>query len=205
MRGNCAGGTDYRHQSFEDIVADLDEMGGNFCRWGVELTRTVTELVRDGYWDSVPQDFRAQVGRTLKLLDTACGELCEIAKDVRREVREDHVTRLRSLAQTADELNRVLGQVWHADYMNRFKNPQYGQARFMTLEGVYGDGRSSVATLLDLDRMGTRLAEFVGRREILSWRDTVTRALAKHAVAIIVTVVGGILLAVVLGILRLAA
>lgn len=53
--------------------------------------------------------------------------------------------------------------MWHAHYMNRFK--QYGDEQFMILEDIYADGRDSVVTLLDLDAMGARLAGYVGRRQ----------------------------------------
>lgn len=164
MRGSIAGGTDYSHQSIADISTDLDDLAKNFCKWSRELSGHVKKLKENKRWAEVPDDFKIHAARAMKLIDTACDELGEIGKEIRREVQAHHSVRLRQLAKSADEINREIGKMWHADYLERWKSGHYGEDWFMIVEDIYADGRDSVATLLDLDAIGVRLDHFTGRR-----------------------------------------
>ncbi len=164
MRGSIAGGTDYSHQSIADISADLDDLAKSYCRWSRELSGHVKKLEDAKRWAQVPADFKIHAARAMKLIDTACDELGEIGKEIRREVQAHHSVRLGQLAKSADEINREIGKMWHADYIERWKSGHYGEDWFMIVEDIYAEGRDSVVTLLDLEAMSVRLDQFTRRR-----------------------------------------
>ena len=189
MRGLMAGGTDYSHQSLTDIHGDLTELAASFCEWSGELTRYVKELEAAGRWGEVPFDFRAQVAKALKLLDTACAEMKDIGRGILHEVQSHHTTRLHQLSKSADEVNRGIGQVWNADYMERWKEDHRGEDWFPTLERLYSEGRDSVATLLDLDGMSVRLAQFTGRKPTPSRSQRALGFLKEHVFGVLLAAI----------------
>ncbi len=163
VRGSFVGATDYSHQSFEDIRVDLAAWRDSLATDGPWLSAAVADLEKTPYWEEVPFDFKALLGRTLKCFDTAFGEISEILDDLDHEVREDHPRRLRAIGATADDLNRSYGSVWYRQ-IDRWRRSQYGKEEFTRLETLYSEARDIAGDLVDLDGAARRLEDFVGRK-----------------------------------------
>ena len=103
-KGIIGGMTDYSHQSFDDILTDLNEERKRTSSFRGEIVKNVNILKANSYWESyVPFNFKCQVEYAIKHYDTVIVELKDIHKDINNEVKEHHVKRLQKISTTAQE------------------------------------------------------------------------------------------------------
>lgn len=154
------GFTDYSHQSFEDMIQDLNVWIENTST-DIESIKSLHEkLINSGYWDKVDYDFKALVCYACKFFLTALSEMKEILNEIQLEVRPDHYKRLKTLGRTAIELNQDFGKIWHQNY----KNKEYGNPQFRDVEQIYQDGRDRAVSLQDLTNLAARIEDFIGKK-----------------------------------------
>ncbi|MBD3330196.1 hypothetical protein GF354_01540, partial [Candidatus Peregrinibacteria bacterium] len=109
-RGFFAGDTDYKHQSLKDMRSDLKDWVISIKSHRKSLKKKIKELEGTVQWkEKMPQDFEVIVEKSMALFETAIEELRNISKEVKKEVREDHITRLNKLGVTADEMSKRYG------------------------------------------------------------------------------------------------
>lgn len=159
-KGLIGGMTDYSHQSFNDIINDLEREEKNVTEFINQIEANIGKLNVSGYWDeNVPDDFTMIIAYSLKHYKTAKDELSEISKEIQNEVREHHCKRLQRLSTVANEINRDIGKIWHQDYGAK----QYGNTDFRIVERIYGDTRDMAVNLLDTSNIAERLTDFIGK------------------------------------------
>lgn len=111
-KGIIGGMTDYSHQSFDDILTDLNEERKRTSSFRGEIVKNVNILKANSYWESyVPFNFKCQVEYAIKHYDTVIVELKDIHKDINNEVKEHHVKRLQKISTTAREINMSIGKI----------------------------------------------------------------------------------------------
>jgi hypothetical protein len=159
-RGLLAGSTDYSHQTFRDILDDLNNWKTSLISTTETISTIVKHLQDNGYWSRVPDDFSSLVMYALKFYETSITEISGIIQDLETEVQENHISRLRSLAKTADDLNIDFGRVWHREY----KPKDYGEPNFSNVEKIYALGRDMVVDMLDLSNAAARLEDYLGMK-----------------------------------------
>lgn len=161
-KGLIGGMTDYSHQSFDDIVSDLESEKEN--------TEAFIELIEDGiqnanknkYWEeNVPFNFKSMIAYSLKHYKTTVTELNEIIEEIQYEVQEHHCKRLQRISSVAQEINYEIGQVWHRKYEDKYKD--YENEDFRLVERVYADTRDMAVNLLDISNVAGRLNDFIGK------------------------------------------
>src|SRR5436190_18066054 len=136
-KGLIAGGTDYSHQTFKDILNDLKSERKNvqFLISGIENNLKIIE--DNGYWKSkVYVDFRHIVAYSLQHYKNTVDELSDIVKELKREVKEHHCTRLHKIAKVAEQINIDIGSIWNADYDEHCVK-EYGTPNFIIVEEIY--------------------------------------------------------------------
>ncbi len=162
-KGILGGMTDYSHQSFNDIVADLITEQKNVTDLIKVIEENIVKVKSSGYWDNkVSIDFKIIVAYSLKHYKTAQEELTEISSEIQNEVREHHCKRLQRLSSVADEINRDIGRIWHQQYDGK----EYGNPDFQFVENIYGDTRDMAVNLLDLSNIASRLNDFIGKTKV---------------------------------------
>ncbi len=159
-RGLFAGSTDYSHQTFSDIIDDLNNWKTSLLNTTETINSIIKHLQDNGYWSGVPDDFSWLVMYALKFYETSIVEIGSIIHDLESEVQENHISRLRSLAKTAHDLNIDFGRVWHQEY----KPKDYGEPNFSNVEKIYALGRDMVVDMLDLSNAAARLEDFIGMK-----------------------------------------
>jgi hypothetical protein len=160
-KGLLAGMTDYNHQSFEDILEDLEKERKSTIAFKDQIQENIDKLTNNGYWaNSVPFDFKNIVVYSLRHYKTVISELTDIEKDLQNEVQQNHLKRLRKLATVAQEINVDIGRIWHQQYDNK----EYGNDDFRIVENIYGDTRDMAVNLLDIENIAERLDDFIGKK-----------------------------------------
>lgn len=159
-RGELAGMTDYRHQTFEDMVSDLRKWVNSLEEAIRNVNQTVEKLEEVGYWDGVPYDFKATVAYSVKFYKTSVEEINDMLVQFGKEVKSGHVVRIKRLSRLASELNRDYGTGWNRDYGRK----EYGKAEFKLVEKIYEEGRGMAIDMLDLSNLAERLEDFVGTK-----------------------------------------
>jgi len=159
-RGLLAGSTDYSHQTFRDILDDLSNWKENLINTTETIKAIVSHLQDNGYWNRVPDDFSSLTMYALKFYETSIAEISDIIQELEVEVQKNHISRLRSLAKTAHELNLDFGRVWHREYGPK----EYGEPNFSNVEKIYARGRDMVADMLDLSNAAARLEDYLGMK-----------------------------------------
>lgn len=153
--------TDYRHQSFPDLIDDLIKTQAFLLKEVAAIKENIDKLQKNGYWSSrVPTDFKNIIGYSIKHYQTASSELSEIAGEAQLSVEQHHCTRLNEISNVADEINRRIGKYWANDYHGQ----DYGNKDFDLVERIYEDTRDVSVSLLDLSNASTRLQHFIGRK-----------------------------------------
>ncbi|UPL50221.1 CHAT domain-containing protein [Hymenobacter sublimis] len=153
--------TDYRHQSFPDLIEDLNKTQEFLKGEVAAIQARIDTLQKNGYWNRrVPTDFKSIVGYSIKHYQTAGLELSEIAAEAQLLVEQHHCRRLTEISNVADEINRRIGKYWANDY----RGQDYGNEDFKLVERIYEDTRDTSVNLLDLSNASTRLQHFVGRK-----------------------------------------
>ena len=159
-KGLFAGMTDYSHQSFDDIIDDLKKEIETIDFFVDKVNQNLNEVQESGYWnDNVPTDFKSIIGYALRLYNTTKSEFNDIIEDIQFEVAEHHCRRLNKIAETAQEVNVDIGQVWHRKYDNK----EYGNDDFRKVENIYGFTRDVAANLTDTYNIAERLKDFIGK------------------------------------------
>lgn len=166
-RGLFAGGTDYSHQSFEDILTDLNQWVKSLKDTSAKLRDNIEKLEESGYWKNVDQDFINLIHYSIKFYNTSIQEITEILEDMKGEVRPHHVTRLNALYKAASQLDINYGKIWHQEY----KNKEYGNKQFMLVEEMYSEGRGMAIDMRDLSNLSSRLRDFIGKKSIIGKSD----------------------------------
>jgi len=158
-RSELAGFTDYRHQSLQDMVSDLKTWIENLKDTIHFLSDTTKELERIGYWKKVDPDFQSINYYAMRFFNTADKEITSILAEIEKEVKPNHIDRIRRLFEVAHELNDNYGKVWHSDYTYK---KEYGREEFKLVEELYANGRDMAVDMLDLSNLAMRLKDFVG-------------------------------------------
>jgi len=159
-RSIMAGMTDYSHQSFKDLVEDMNYWKTLCADRVIWIDENIEKLEKNNYWKKIPVDFQSDVYYSRKFFNTVVEELTMILNDIEYEVKENHTTRLYNLANVADKENKDIGRSWHGNYEYGWK--EYGNSDFRIVEDIYGHTRDLVASLTDLSNIAFRLKDFIG-------------------------------------------
>ena len=162
MAKDLIGGmTDYSHQSFDDIIKDLDHEFRNISAFIDAIEKNINSLQDSGYWqDRVLYDFKTIVDYSLKHYKTSQKELEEIKDEIQKEVQVHHCKRLGRISSVAHDINIDIGKIWHQEYHNK----EYGKSEFNLVETIYADTRDMAVNLLDISNVSERLKDFIGKK-----------------------------------------
>ena len=161
-KGLVGGMTDYSHQSFNDIISDLESEKENTIAFIKMIEEGIEKANENKYWDNkVPYDFKSIVAYSLKHYRTTVTELGEIVEEIKNEVQEHHFRRLQRISKVANEINSEIGQVWNRKYDDKIKD--YGEKKFLQVEQVYSDTRHMAVNLLDISNIASRLKDYIGK------------------------------------------
>ena len=161
-RSLMAGMTDYSHQSLEDMVADLQGWVKNLTQVCEVLEEGEAQLQEKDYWKKVSYTVKGNFGYSWKFFKTSIEEITTILADFADEIEANHITRIRSLAKTAKNLDRDFAIEWHQEAWERHKD--YGNPDFDIVEKMYAEARGMAADMLDLSNLASRLEDFVGKK-----------------------------------------
>lgn len=159
-RGLLAGMTDYSHQTFQDILDDLDNWKTCLLETTDFIETAVMQLEDMGYWSQVSYNMKTLVAYALRFFHTSYAEIDDISQKLEIEVQKNHIVRLDSLADTAHELSMDFGKVWH----QHFGIKDYGNPNFSKVEKIYSEGRGMAFDMLDLSNVAARLETFIGMK-----------------------------------------
>jgi len=160
-KGLFGGMTDYNHQSFGDILNDLEKERKNTIAFKDSIQANIDKLISNSYWNTaVPVDFKGIVSYAQHHYNTTISEFEDIIKDIKIEVKEHHIIRLKKISSVAQKINEDIGKIWHKKYFNK----EYGDLNFTIIERIYGDTRDMSVNLLDTENIAERLNDFIGRR-----------------------------------------
>lgn len=161
-RSMMAGSTDYSHQSFDDMVADLNEWISNLTEVNDILEKSEGQLKETADWKKVGYDVQHIFGYSNRFFKTAIEEVSSILVEFQVEVQPNHITRIRSLAKTASSIDRDIGKIWHEDLGD--KSIDYGDPNFAIAEEIYKQARGMATDMIDLGNLASRLNDFIGRK-----------------------------------------
>lgn len=161
-KGLIGGMTDYSHQSFNDIISDLESEKVNTIAFITMIEEEIEKANENKYWDNkVPHVFKSIVAYSIKHYGTTVTELGEIVEEIKNEVQEHHCRRLQRISEVADEINVEIGQVWNRKYDEKIKD--YGEKDFRHVEQVYCYTRDMAVNLLDISNLASRLKDYIGK------------------------------------------
>lgn len=164
-KGFIAGMTDYSHQSFEDIINDLNEEIKAIDSNVDIINKYLKEVQESGFWEkSVPYVFKNIISYSLKHYKTSKSEFKDIIKDTQFEIKEHHCKRLEKIAETASTINIKIGEVWHQQYNEKYKD--YNDSDFKKVEEICYLTRDIAVNLLDISNIAERLKDFIGKSNI---------------------------------------
>ena len=215
-KGSIGGGTDYSHQTLDDIKSDLISEAKNAKDFINMIEEKIEKLETIGYWNSnVPYDFKSCVAYALRHYSTTIHEIEDIVSDFPSEIKEHHCVRLRNIGQVARQIDTDISQIW---YRRDFKK-EYETPNFLMLEDVCADTQQMAINLLDINNMASRLEQFIGRKTMVNnpWPSglfyffvalvfLITLAGISNWVswyALLIVVIGGVLLVGAIGALQL--
>jgi len=159
-RSGIAGMTDYSHQSFNDILIDLQNSEKLVVEVIEVIESNIQKLEINGYWTKMPFNFKSIIGYSIKHFKTTQEELKNIQDEIQKAVQPHHIKRLQRIATVGSQINIDIGKYWNDDF-ERHKN--YDEPEFQQIEEIYGNCRDMAVSLLDLDNMANRLKDFVGK------------------------------------------
>ncbi|PMD97379.1 hypothetical protein BWI97_07045 [Siphonobacter sp. BAB-5405] len=161
MKSTFAGMSNYSHQSFEDILKDLKYEFNYIVRFNNDLRKNISEIAVTDFWKKeVPYNVKYIFTHAIKFFDTVEQELRDIIDGLEICVEIHNCKRLYTIGQTAEKLNRDIGQVWHQDYDNK----DYESIYFRPIERLYNETRDTAVSLVDIENMALRMEDFVGRK-----------------------------------------
>lgn len=158
-RSSIIGNTDYSHQSFEDMISDLENWIASLRDVQLQYTKNIIKIKESRKWEQIDYDFVALIEYAQKFYNTSILEISEILGEIREEVRIDHIKRIDKMGRTAIELNRRYGRVWHSEY--RVDSDE----NFGYMRALYIDGREMAGDMIDLTNLSARLNDYVGKRQ----------------------------------------
>jgi hypothetical protein len=217
-KGLFGGMTDYNHQTFKDILIDIEDERKRTISFKNEIQKNIDIVTANSYWGKkVPVDFRNIIAYALKHYETAIVEFEEIKKELKNEVKEHHIKQLSKIATVAREINFDIGKIWHQQYDDK----EYGDKDFLIVERIYGDTRDMAVNLIDVSNMANRLKDFIGKTKNMQKNNPWISGSFYLALAIVVItglavlsrtvhwtlfpiiIIAGILIIVLIGILQL--
>lgn len=152
--------TDKIYIPFNDIVKNLAVAEKEIITSRKNIQANIKRLARDSYWDKhVPERFRNEIESTIILFSSSIDELKEIRSEVKNEVQQNHVNRLRSIYTESDKRYRTLGLEWNNNY-----DGDYNNANFAIVESIYGEAKGGIHTLMTLSNQAESLLDYVGRQ-----------------------------------------
>jgi len=87
-KGLMGGMTDYNHQSFPDILSDLEAEKRRTINSRDAILSNKAKLVDNSYWErEVSFNFKANVDYALRHYNTTISEITDILKDFKTEVQ----------------------------------------------------------------------------------------------------------------------
>ena len=161
-RSFIAGMTDYSHQSITDLKEDLTYWMIT-CKENIIWINTEISKIKS-YWTNVPLDFVNEIEYSRIFFQTVSTEIEDILPQLETEVLKNHITRLNSLAETADKENRSIGETWYENSIESWKD--YKDPNFRIVEKIYGYTRDLVTSLRDLSNIASRLNDYIGKMKI---------------------------------------
>lgn len=156
-RSIIAGMTDYSHQTFEDMVHDIQDWVSDLNTTINYYNETIANLKSTNFRNDAPYDLKRLFEYALHFYATSKSELSEILHEITLEVKRHHVERIKNLSDTSKQLNQKYGITWHSADID------YSDVNHQTLEKMYQRGRDTAAGMMDLSNLGARLAHFIGR------------------------------------------
>jgi hypothetical protein len=159
-RSMLAGITDYRHQTLKDILSDLQKWVNELEQVTSIMNENIEKLEGVGYWDEVSDDFKSTIYYSLKFYKTSVEEIKSMLLEFGKEVRKDHIVRIKRLSEVAAELDRDFGKAWYQHYGKK----EYGKGEFKLVEKLYQEGRGMAIDMWDLSNLAERLEDFVGSK-----------------------------------------
>lgn len=158
-KGLIGGMTDYNHQSFSDILNDLESEKKRTIHFRDSILSRKAKLEENSYWENkVPFNFKANVDYALRHYNTTISEITDILNDFKTEVKQNHITRLAKIGSVAHQINVDIGLAWHQQYDNK----DYGNENFKIVEHIYADTRDVAVNLLDVSNIAERLNDYIG-------------------------------------------
>ncbi len=158
-KGLLGGMTNYSHQSFSAILDDLERERKNTQHLKKNIENNIDILTDNCYWTkNVPIDFRSIINFALTHYTTAIDEFHNLIKDIKKDVKENHINRLTTIAETSHEINERIGKIWLEDYIDK----EYGNVNFERVETIYENARDLAVNLLDIQNSANKLKGFVG-------------------------------------------
>ena len=110
-KGLIGGMTDYSHQSFQDILKDIEEEKERTIEFKYQIEKNIEILTLNSYWtNTVPHVFKSIVAYSLVHYTTTITELEDIHKDLKNEVKKHHVKRLSKISKVASKINVDIGR-----------------------------------------------------------------------------------------------
>lgn len=159
----ATGWTDYRHQTFEDMLTDLTNEKNELEKTASEMQEKVNRLIANGYWNrKVISSYSNLVSYSIKFFTNTAKELEEIHNELQAEVMEHHWNRLYRIAELGGELSTDYGKIMNYDWQDEKKD--YGTPEFDMVEDIYKDGRGMAGSLTDMSNMAGRLKDFKGKK-----------------------------------------
>lgn len=160
-RSLAVGATNYSHQTLADIKSDLENWINSLTEAIEEIETCHQTLQAKSYWQrNVPSNYTAILSTGVKLFGTALHEIKEINNEIDSNVREDHVTRLRRIGETASDINDKFGTIWNNSDIDK----NWGTEEFRLVEKTYEEGRGMAGDLIDLANVADRLKDFIGKK-----------------------------------------
>lgn len=156
-RGFIIGSTDYRNQSLQDMLIDLENWIKTLEETTLLFKSTIKELEQINYWAVVDFDFRASCYDLMRYFNTALAELQEVINGINSEIKQYHIRLLRNLGENAHEQHTHHRRVWR-----QYENKEYGKKPFEKVEMLYSEGSDMAGDMFDLSNLAERLEHFVG-------------------------------------------
>ncbi|BEV38779.1 hypothetical protein ABRY75_16570 [Bacillus stercoris] len=170
VRGLTIGSTDYRGQSLQDILVDLENWIINLKELNGTFESVIRDLQKEGYWDSVDYDFKASCYDLQTYFNTAITDLQEVISGINSEIKGYHIRLLKNLGVNAHEKYEHHRKVWR-----QFEGKEYGESNFNKVEELYREGSDMTGDMFDLNNLAPRLEDFVG----MSKKDNNTKSAVK--------------------------
>lgn len=158
MRGMLAGFTDYSHQSFNDMIEDLELWIKTLSSTLGNLDDALRYIKERDYVKLTDDNFMSVYYYTYRFLNTCLEEIRSILVGIKNEVKTSHINRLRIIGHKASELSVELGKVWHSET----NTDDYGNPCFQKVETLYGESRDMCNDLFDIGNLASRLEDFLG-------------------------------------------